>query len=332
MKKNHALTNLLPLKQGLRQNSFKQFKNKYNGREYETTDDFRRVQEESRRLSEEDVQRYHSSDRTDEFKRRLGAIHERLLSKNSGTGFTFRTDLTHKTSTFKLGEVNPKLFHNIFEINRNYLKNGELVDLHDDYSDCKCFISDDGLCGFAIEPNGNLISVFSLNPSYKKGFLYAIKDFIREEGATHLDCYLSPKQNLSQIYTKTIGFHVASTMDYNITYDHDDIAKNHRMPRIAFMTHVPAQEMKHFDKDSYDKASGYAEQIIKSYSYSVSKVVDENGEPLVVYHGSEQYEKRAGFFPALFLLFVYLPFVQFIAELRSIDVVFFHRPCEIMVS
>lgn len=110
------------------------------------------------------------------------------------------------------------------------------------------------------------------------------------------------------------------------------------MPRIAFMTNVPAREIKHFDKDSYDEASDYAKLVYNTNvsqevdPNSVSKVVDENGEPLEVYHGSEQYDKRAGMFPALFLLFVYLPFVQFIAELRSIDVVFFHRPCEIMVS
>lgn len=56
------------------------------------------------------------------------------------------------------------------------MSNGELVDLHDDYSNCKCFISDDGLCGFAIEEDGNLVSVFSLNPSTKRGFLYAINE------------------------------------------------------------------------------------------------------------------------------------------------------------
>lgn len=103
----------------------------------------------------------------DNFKRELSSIYGRLLSRSNGTGFNSRVNLTHttkegKVNTVSIGEVNPKLFHDIFEVNKRYLLNGELVDLHDDYSECKCFVSDDGLCGFAIEPDGNLISVFSL--------------------------------------------------------------------------------------------------------------------------------------------------------------------------
>lgn len=115
--------------------------------------------------------------------------------------------------------MNGTLFHDVFQTVRQYLPNGELVDLHDNYDNCKCFLSEDGLQGFAIEEDGNLISVFSLNSAElqeKKGFLYAIKDFIREQGATHLDAYASPQQNLEEIYKKTLGFQVASTMDYNM--------------------------------------------------------------------------------------------------------------------
>lgn len=185
-------------------NSFIQFKNKYNGKEYTTTDDFRRVQEESRSLLPKEISEYHSGilpqDYTDTIRRGLGRVYAGLLSRRTSSSlgrWSLTTVLKGKyDAEFRIGGVNPKLFHDIFEVNRNYLENGELVDLHDDYSECKCFITDDGLAGFAIEPDGNLISSFSLNPSDKKGFLYAIKDFIREEGATHLDCYNSNRQNL----------------------------------------------------------------------------------------------------------------------------------------
>ena len=166
-------------------------------------------------------------------------------------------------STFEIKIVKGSLFHDVFSVVRKYLPNGELVDLHDNYDNCKCFLTNDGLSGFAIEPDGNLVSVFSLQPRSKKGFLYAIKDFVREQGATHLDCYLSPNQNLEEIYKKTLDFHTASTMDYNMDYGHDDIAENHGSPRIGFMVSEPVAEYKHFNKDQYEEAYNHAQSQIK---------------------------------------------------------------------
>lgn len=100
------------------ENSFKQFKNKYNGRKYESTDDFRRVQEESRRLDKENLSKLHGEiDSFDNFKRELSIVYERLLTRGNGTGFNSRVNLkytdsrTSKTNTFSIGEVNPELFH-----------------------------------------------------------------------------------------------------------------------------------------------------------------------------------------------------------------------------
>ena len=250
----------------------------------EYTDEFRRIQEESRSLLPEEVSEYHrgrlQGRSGDSFKRSLGRVYEGLLSRGTSSSLG-SWSLRGKDNQFKIRRVNGSLFHDIFEINRNYLENGELVDLHDDYSTCKCYLSDDGLCGFAIEPDGNLVSVFSLNPSNKKGFLYAIKDFIREEGATHLDAYASKNQNLEEIYAKTLGFHVASEMDYNMEYDHDNIAENHGRPKVVFMVNQQVTR-KSFDKDSYDDAAGYAESSVKALDAGVSKVVDENGEPKIM--------------------------------------------------
>ena len=233
--------------------------------EYKTTDEFRRVQEASRKLSEKGVSSFQRGERKldGKDKERIGRLLGRLLESNSnGSWHGVQSHLTHvnkdnSTGSFNVGRVDGKLFHDIFEIVRTYLPNGELVDLHEDYSDCKCFVTDDGLCGFAIEPNGNLVSVFSLSPTTNKGFLYAIKEMVREEGATHLDAYMSNKQPLQEIYKKTLGFYPASIMDYNMDYDQNDIAKNHNMPQVVFMVDHEVADVKHFDKDSYIEAQQY---------------------------------------------------------------------------
>lgn len=226
--------------------------------EYKSTESFRRLQTESNRLSKEEIQLYQRGYKrlSSREKRNLGTIYEGLFSRNNGTGYSFRINLESKQkgTLFMIGEVKPKLFHDIFEINQKYLNNGELVDLHEDYSDCKCFITNDGLGGFAIEKGGNLVSVFSLNT--KPGFLYAIKDFVRKQGATHLDCFLSQKQNLAEIYEKTLGFYIAAKMDFNEKYDEKEIGKEHSNPKVAFMVNHKIKE-KIFDKDSYNEAKNY---------------------------------------------------------------------------
>ena len=251
------------------------------GAGYESTDEFARIQEESRRVSDETLSRYHAKGRGtlefDDFKRMVGAVYGRLLARNGGSGNSGWSDLSHtdkegKVNVFRIGQVKPSLFHDIFEVNRRYLENGELVDLHDNYDNCKCFLSDDGLCGFAVEPDGNLVSVFSLNLSTKRGFLYSIKDFVRKQGATHLDAYASNRQDLSAIYRKTIDFHVASEMDYNMDYDHDGIAENHGMPDVVFMVDHEV-EKRRFGKDQYDDAVAWQMKQLEgreNIRYSIS--------------------------------------------------------------
>ena len=239
-----------------------------NGKEeYKQTDEFRRVQEAVRGSNKEQSSGLSVSSRylnPDQRQRLANVLGRQLGAINSFIHGSSRdvTNTKHGTS-FKVHlAVNPQLFHDIFEVVRYYTPNGELVDLHDDYSDCKCFLTEDGTAGFAIEPNGNLVSVFNLGTT--KGFLSAIKDLIREAGATHLDAYASSKQNLEMMYAKTLGFHTASTMDYNMEYDHDDIAKNHDTPKIVFMVNHEVVEPKHFDKDSYDEAQQYQLDQLKT--------------------------------------------------------------------
>ena len=239
---------------------------KENGtEEYKATDEFRRVQEAVRKGSQGQRKSIYDGDlSTDQRQRLANVLRGQLGSIDSFIHGSSRTVTNQRKGTsFNIhSEVNPKLFHDMFEVVRYYTQNGELVDLHDDYSDAKCFLTEDGTAGFAIEPDGNLVSVFNLGTT--KGFLSAIKDLARAEGANHLDAYVSSKENLQRICEVTLGFHTAATMDYNMEYDHDNIAKNHGNPQVVFMVDHEVAEPKHFDKDSYEAAQQYQlNQLLK---------------------------------------------------------------------
>lgn len=265
---------------------------KENGtEEYKTTDEFRRVQEAVRKGSQGQRKSIYDGDLSTDQRQHLADVLGRQLGSIDsfihGSSRTV-TNQKHGTSFNIHSEVSPKLFHDIFEIVRYYTKNAELVDLHNDYSEAKCYLTEDGTAGFAVEPNGNLVSVFNLGTS--KGFLSAIKDLVREAGATHLDAYASNKQNLELMYEKTLGFHTAATMDYNMEYDHDNIAKNHGNPQVVFMVDHEVAEPKHFDKDSYDAAQQYQ---LSQLSKEVDGLYSVDGKsPLTIYRGYALMEDR----------------------------------------
>ena len=174
-------------------------------------------------------------------KRGTSDVNEFNLTNTKGISFTL------------YGGVPPVLFHDAFETIKPYVVQNELVDLHDNYNNAKCYLSNDGLQGFAIEEDGNLVSVFNADTN-KRGYLDAIKDFVKEQGATHLDCY----GYLAEKYNKYFGFKTASLMDYNMSYDHHNIAENYNSPQIAFMVNSSEDvETKHFNKDDYDGAKDY---------------------------------------------------------------------------
>ena len=271
-------------------NFVKQFEFKQNNEsgQLEYSDEFRELQEESARMSGQLVS---EKDGVQQAAIRglvggIGRTLQRELDRaTSGRGYKLRNVVNEsKGTSFDIIEnVDGRLFHDIFEIVRAYLPNGELVDLHDNYNDAICYITSDGLAGFAVDKDGNLISVYSLYGKSKKGFLGAIKDLITEAGATHLDGYNSEKQPLAEIYSKVFGWKVASMMDYNMEYDHDNIAENHGMPQVAFMVNTDADiETKHFDKDQYDEAVDYQlEQVEVSKRVDTQNAAIDNlvGEP-----------------------------------------------------
>lgn len=229
--------------------------------------EFGRLQEESRRELNESSWQERSARNDEALRERLSSDIQRELERRGYNPSSSDVAVlrSSKGTEFTLYEnVDGQTFRDVFEISRTYLANGELVDLHEvkssekgvGYEDTTNYLSSDGLSGFAITKDGDLISVFNVNKG-KKGFLDAISGIIKEKVKT-LDCYVSPNQNLQEMYEKKFGFKTASIMDHNMEYDHDDIAKNHNNPKVAFMVNTNQDvETKHFNKDQYAEAQEY---------------------------------------------------------------------------
>lgn len=226
-------------------------------------DEFARLQEQGRvNASLPRGERAYAKDNEGLRTRLSESFRRRLGSEDGGPGDGKLLDLeSGKGSSFRVIEgVDGNAFRDIFSVARDFTENGELVDVHDSYAGATCYISEDGLSGFAITEDGDLVSVF--NASNKKGFLRAIAPIVREKART-LDCYASQKQDLQKIYAKVIGFKTASVMDWNGDYDHDSIGENHGNPNVAFMVNTDADvETWHFGKDEYDAAKAYQTSFV----------------------------------------------------------------------
>lgn len=235
--------------------------------------DFAGVQAESRGTSFEAVRQQGSYAESDEdLRTRLsGALGGELERRGYRNGNANGLHLNSGNGqAFEVLPVDASTFHDIFEVARKYTKNGELVDLHDvkttedgiGYEDCENYLSADGMSGFSITPDGDLISVFNAHGFKKKGFLRAIAPVVKAKVKT-LDCYMSERQPLSKIYEKVFGMKVASVMEHNMDYDHDGIAANHNNPKVAFMVNTDAPvEPAYFGKDDYDAAKAHQVSLV----------------------------------------------------------------------
>lgn len=241
----------------------------YNG-SYE--DDFARLQDTSREL----LKKFENSGTTyqelDEGvrERYTRGIQEKLGREINSNPNVHESSLKSqsKGTEFKIySNVSSETFHDAFETIKPYVQQNEMVDLHDDYSNCKNYLSSDGLQGFSIDPDGNLISVFNADAG-KRGYIDAIKDFVKQQGATHLDCY----GYLAKLYSEKFGFKIASEMDYNMEYDHHGIAERFDKPSVSFLVKSDADvETKHFGKDDYDAAKAYQMSFVKENESNETK-------------------------------------------------------------
>ena len=127
-------------------------------------------------MSSEEIQNYHNgSKRIDESTRQLlGTTFKRQLISSRNSLWNGNRIVVNPKTNEKINiciNVNYELFHSIFSIIHNYLPNGELVDLHPiksdkynvGYEDCVCYLSDDGLSGFALTKPVDLFIVKAIN-------------------------------------------------------------------------------------------------------------------------------------------------------------------------
>lgn len=232
--------------------------------------DFERLQRESQEMPEGEAKLFSNGDKIidEKFRQRLATIFRKEIDTR-GNSSRYDDRVVVKNEKFVVKQIDPTLFRDIFEITKVYLKNNELVDLHDvkttedsiGYEDCDCFLNEDGLSGFAITKYGDLISVFNCDIT-KRGWLYAIEPYVKENAKT-LDCFQSAVQPLKDMYEKILGFKSASVMDFNIEYRNQEFADKYNSPSVIFMVNTNKNvETKEFDKDSYDKALEYRNSFL----------------------------------------------------------------------
>ena len=213
---------------------------------------------------------------------RLQGIFRRKLaadSRRNGNGYeSLVNPKTNKSVKFHK-KVSGDTFHSIFEICHKYLPMGDCVDVHDkkDYDDTDNYMSEDGMSGFSITKEGDLISVFSL--SKEGGFLSTIAPIVKEKAKT-LDCFSIGDNGLPTLYEKYFGFQTASVLEFNedvLREDKgdeytDNFIKNYGKPSVHFMVNSKKPiESKKFDKDDWDGAFSY-QQSKKAYKI-ISKLV-----------------------------------------------------------
>lgn len=162
--------------------------------------------------------------------------------------------------------IDGKTFKETFEINKNYFTNGELIDNHntESYNDTNNYLSDDGLSGFAVTKDGNIISVF--NFSEKDGWLNSIPDNIVENAKT-LDCYITSNKENSEIKQELKDFKIASIIDYG--------NNNKQMLTVNTDEEVRARR---FNENEYEQANNYRQRYVEEQkpAESSNKVVENS--------------------------------------------------------
>lgn len=114
------------------------------------------------------------------------------------------------------------------------------VDVYDDYSGIKVFVSEDSQAGVAVKPDGDIVSVFSSGAS-NKGFVEYGLNAAVANGGTHLDAY----DTVLPILYGMSGFRAVARVPFNDEYappgwDYDLFGEyNGGRPDVVFMVYDP---------------------------------------------------------------------------------------------
>jgi len=174
--------------------------------------------------------------------------------------------------------AHPQDFHSALAAAIEANPNGAMVDLHsvEDYANMRTFMTPDGMAGVAVEPSGNIVSVFRNPNSGQRGAASTLIPAALENGGNRLDNY---DGELSLIYEQ-FGFIPVARVAFDPTYTPDGwerITSPNKTPDIVFWAHngEAATEVVHRQGsyatndmsqvpmfDSYDEAMAYRDQML----------------------------------------------------------------------
>jgi hypothetical protein len=143
--------------------------------------------------------------------------------------------------------ANAEKFKQLITAAKARLAFGAAVQVYDDYSPFRLFVTEDGTSGFAIKPDGDIISVFS-----GKGNGHALMDLATEAGGVKLDCFDTV---LPDFYAPH-GFRAVSRVQWDDNeappnWNKAAFAKfNNGEPDVVFMVYDPEY------MGSYEKTDG----------------------------------------------------------------------------
>lgn len=158
-------------------------------------------------------------------------------------------------------------------------KRGWMVDVHDDYSGMKCFLTSDGKSGIAVTKDGDIISVFSSVSGDKR--LEKLIPIAIENGGIKCDCYGGGLQDIYARY----GAKATGKIPFNKEYAPSDWDGKSEYPVVAMKfpesidksikyynrnVFIDMKKVKAFD--DYEKMLLDRDKRIKLYHYSNKKM------------------------------------------------------------
>lgn len=158
-------------------------------------------------------------------------------------------------------------------------KRGWMVDVHDDYSGMKCFLTSDGKSGIAVTKDGDIISVFSSVSGDKR--LEKLIPIAIENGGIKCDCYGGGLQDIYARY----GAKATGKIPFNKEYAPSDWDGKSEYPVVAMkFPESVDKSIKYYNRnvfidmkkvkafDDYEKMLLDRDKRIKLYHYSNKKM------------------------------------------------------------
>nr|DAY10090.1 MAG TPA: minor capsid protein [Caudoviricetes sp.] len=175
--------------------------------------------------------------------------------------------------------VNGSDFKAVISTEKIRNKRGWMVDVHDDYSGMKCFLTSDGKSGIAVTKDGDIISVFSSVSGDKR--LEKLIPIAIENGGIKCDCYGGGLQDIYARY----GAKATGKIPFNKEYAPSDWDGKSEYPVVAMKfpesidksikyynrnVFIDMKKVKAFD--DYEKMLLDRDKRIKLYHYSNKKM------------------------------------------------------------